>query len=108
MTNKLPFDSTFEPALVKEMQQYGEIKNFKEGDIIMLDEKTALVSWMEGAVLKAAKVHTDGTKEPSIIIASSSASRSSGFPQMTKSGNTIIFAWTDDKLKKISTVSLAL
>ena len=29
------FDSIFEPALVKEIHQFGELKNFKEGDIIM-------------------------------------------------------------------------
>jgi CRP/FNR family transcriptional regulator len=29
------FDSTFEPALIKEMEQFGELKYFKEGDIIM-------------------------------------------------------------------------
>ncbi len=28
-------DSTFEPALIKEMHQFGEIKYFKEGDTIM-------------------------------------------------------------------------
>ena len=28
-------DATFEPALVKEMHQFGEVKFFKEGDIIM-------------------------------------------------------------------------
>ena len=67
-----------------------------------------MVSWMEGATIKAAKIHADGTKEPSITIASSSESRSSGFPQMTKSGNRIIFAWTDEQLKKIKTGSLAL
>ena len=35
MTNNFSFDSTFEPALLKEMQQFGEIKHFKEGDIVM-------------------------------------------------------------------------
>jgi CRP/FNR family transcriptional regulator len=29
------FESTFEPALLKEMQEFGELKHFKEGDIIM-------------------------------------------------------------------------
>lgn len=29
------FDLTFEPGLIKEMQQFGEIKQFKEGDLIM-------------------------------------------------------------------------
>ena len=34
--NKLEsFESVFEPALIKEMYQFGEIKHFKEGDIIM-------------------------------------------------------------------------
>ena len=35
MDTTTSFDSTFEPALVKEMQQFGELKYFKEGDIIM-------------------------------------------------------------------------
>lgn len=35
MDNIISFDSTFEPALIKEMQQFGELKYFKEGDIIM-------------------------------------------------------------------------
>lgn len=33
--NKLPFSAIFEPELVKEMYQFGEIKQFSEGDIIM-------------------------------------------------------------------------
>jgi CRP/FNR family transcriptional regulator len=37
MTNNIPksFDSAFEPDLIKEMHQFGEIKNFKDGDLIM-------------------------------------------------------------------------
>jgi hypothetical protein len=77
-------------------------------DVIMLDDKIAMVSWMEGSVIKAARVHSDGKKDPSMTIASSTKSRSSGFPQMTKSGNTIFFAWTDETFKKINMASLAL
>ena len=77
-------------------------------DVVMLDEKTAMVSWMEGTVIKAVKVATDGTKEPSMIIASSSEARSSGFPQMTLLGNKLFFAWTDDKERTIKMASLAL
>jgi hypothetical protein len=76
-------------------------------DVLMLDEKSAMVSWMEGTVIKAVKVHADGTKESSITIASTSESRSAGFPQMTKSGNKLVFAWTDDKAKTIKVASLA-
>ena len=77
-------------------------------DIVMIDNRSVMVSWMEGSMIKAAKVNVDGTKEPSMIIASSSESRSSGFPQMTKSGNQLIFAWTDDKEKNIKVASISL
>ena len=77
-------------------------------DIVMIDNRSVMVSWMEGSMIKAAKVNVDGTKEPSMIIASSSESRSSGFPQMTKSGNHLIFAWTDDKEKNIKVASISL
>ena len=77
-------------------------------DIVMIDNRSVMVSWMEGSMIKAAKVNVDGTKEPSMIIASSSESRSSGFPQMTKSGNHVIFAWTDDKEKNIKVASIFL
>ena len=77
-------------------------------DVVMLDSATAMVSWMEGSSIKAVKVHADGKKESSIMIASSSEARSSGFPQMTRSGNKIFFAWTDDKAKAIKTASISL
>ncbi len=85
-----------------------EGKGIGRVDVVMLDEKTAMVSWMEGAVIKAVKVYKDGKKEASIAIASSAESRSSGFPQMTKSGNTLIFAWTDDKEKTIKVAKFSL
>lgn len=90
------------PIHVDEGQGIGRV------DLVMLDDQTAMVSWMEGAAIKAAKVHADGTKEPSITIASSSQSRSSGFPQMARSGKSLVFAWTDEKLKKINTAQLPL
>lgn len=85
-----------------------EGKGIGRVDLVMLDEKSAMVSWMEGAIIKVAKVYHDGKKEPSIIISSSSVARSSGFPQMTKSGNDLIFAWTDEKEKRIKVAHLLL
>ena len=35
MDNNAIFNSTFEPALIQEMREYGEILNFHEGDVIM-------------------------------------------------------------------------
>lgn len=76
-------------------------------DIAMMDSQSAMVSWMEGAMIKVAKVYPDGTRESSVLIGSSSESRSSGFPQMTRSGNQLILAWTDDKEKNIKVASLS-
>ncbi|MGI8581160.1 MAG: sialidase family protein [Chitinophagaceae bacterium] len=94
--------SFYKPIRIAEENAIGRV------DVVMLDDKSAMVSWMEGAVIKAARVNKDGTKDSSIIIASSSEARSSGFPQMTKSGNNLIFAWSDDKAKTIKVAKLAL
>jgi hypothetical protein len=90
------------PIRIDEQNAIGRV------DVVMLDEKSAMVTWMEGAVIKAARVFKDGTKDASITIASSSEARSSGFPQMTRSGNNLFFAWADDKSKTIKTAMLSL
>ncbi len=77
-------------------------------DIDLIDEKTAVVTWMEGNAIKIAKVTTDGLKEPSMTLAQSSDARSSGFPQLTIIGGRAIVAWTDDKEKTIKTASIEL
>jgi hypothetical protein len=77
-------------------------------DVAQLDKNSSMVSWMEEGNIKAVKVYSDGTKEPPVMIAGSSESRSSGFPQMTLQEERIIFAWTDDneKIVKMATLSL--
>jgi hypothetical protein len=85
-----------------------ECKPIGRVDVVMPDEKTAIVAWMEGPAIKAVKVHADGTKESSLMIASSSESRAAGFPQMTRSGNKIYFAWTDDKAKTVRVAAIDL
>ncbi|ERM83812.1 hypothetical protein P872_02000 [Rhodonellum psychrophilum GCM71 = DSM 17998] len=64
-------------------------------DLEMLDDNTALITWMEEEEILARKVHASGKTEAVISIAKSSSKRASGFPQMTKNGNAILFAWTD-------------
>jgi len=77
-------------------------------DVVMLDKDNAMVSWMEGTDVKAVKVDRNGSTGTPIVIATSSESRSSGFPQMTKAGNDLIFAWTDDAEKKVKVASIKL
>ena len=91
-----------QPIRIDEAEAIGRV------DLVMLDKNSVMVSWMEGAVIKATKVYSDGKKETPVIISTSSSSRSSGFPQMTKSGSNIFFAWSDEKDKTIKLASLSL
>lgn len=95
-------------ATFKAPIQVDEGKPIGRVDIVMLNEKSAMISWMEGSTIKALKINADGTKGKPITVAQSSDSRASGFPQMTKTGNQLIFAWTDNKEKtiKMATVNL--
>lgn len=77
-------------------------------DIELLDPNTAMVSWMEGSVIKISRVHSDGKKDKPLTVASTSQSRSSGFPQMTKAKDGLVLAWTDDKEKTIKLARLYL
>ena len=95
-------------ATFKKTIRVDEGKAIGRVDVVMLDEETAMLSWMEDSTIKAIKVHADGTKAQPVIVAESSESRSSGFPQMTKAGNKLIFAWTDNQAKTIRLASLPL
>lgn len=77
-------------------------------DVIMLNESTAVVSWMESGMIKAMRIKNDGTSGDPIQVAAASEARSSGFPQMTRSANNLIFAWTDVEAKTIGTAQLSL
>lgn len=77
-------------------------------DIEMLDKNTALVSWMEGSDIVAAKVKDSGEIVEQMTVASSSQSRSSGFPQLTKNNNQLIFAWTDSEKQEIKVKTVPL
>lgn len=95
--------ATFGKAiLINEKQAIGRV------DIEMLSKELIMICWMEDEKIKAAKVHADGTKEATIIIASSSSARSSGFPQMTKSGDHLIFAWTDEASNNIKLMRIKI
>jgi hypothetical protein len=83
-------------------------------DVTLIDEKNALVSWMEttneGADIKILKVNIDGIKGTPYIISSISSSRGSGFPQFELVNDNVIFAWNqiDEKQSTIKTVSLPM
>jgi len=67
-------------------------------DVILLSEKTALVSWIERndsqAELRIRKVNQDGSMDKSMIVTKLTASRAGGFPKMEAIHDKIYFAWT--------------
>jgi hypothetical protein len=67
-------------------------------DAIMLEDDSALVSWIEqeddAAQILIRRINPSGAFE-SMTVASTSGSRSSGFPRMVRFDNIIVLAWTE-------------
>jgi hypothetical protein len=85
--------ATFEPPVeVSDGDPIGRV------EVLTLADGSALVCWLEktvgGAELRARRVCPGGTRGPSIVVAPSASTRSSGFPQMARAGNTVVFSWT--------------
>ena len=76
-------------------------------DTVLLDEDTALVSWLEqtaaGAEIRARRVPRNGKPEPSVKIADSATARAAGFARMARAGDEVWFTWTEqnEKTKKV-------
>ncbi len=68
-------------------------------DAMLLQDGSGLVSWVEkkdgGAEIRVRRVYPDGTLDQSSVVATTSAIRASGFPRMTRSGNTVYITWTE-------------
>lgn len=66
-------------------------------DICMTDNNGAWVSWLEQDRIRLRYVSNDGTKGEALTVGLTSVNRSAGFPQMTRQGKSLVFAWTDDR-----------
>ena len=67
-------------------------------DVVLLSKNRAVVSWLENgeedAEIRIRQVDSDGTVSVSQVVATTSASRASGFPRMAFNGEHLFFAWT--------------
>ncbi len=68
-------------------------------DLVMLEDGSALVTWIEriggdAAAVRVRRVNRNGTFGQPITVASSSAARASGVPRMVQAGKDVVFAWT--------------
>jgi hypothetical protein len=68
-------------------------------DLVLLPGGDALVSWLEqsahGTELRVRRMPESGLRGPSLTVADSSSTRSSGFPRMEIAGGEPILAWRD-------------
>ncbi len=72
-------------------------------DAVLLDDGGAIVSWLEsspeGSSLRLRKVHADGKLDASVIVVPAGNRISNGFPQMARSGDTLVLAWTAEQVR---------
>lgn len=79
-------------------------------DVLMLDDASALVTWIEGenenAGIFVRRVFADGRAAEPVRLASTSSARASGFPRAALTGNTAYLAWADPAEKRIKVASM--
>lgn len=79
--------------------QIDEGKPIGRLDVLLLNEDTALVTWLEqtptGGEIRARRVRQNGSSEPAVKIADSSTARAAGFARLAKLGSDVFVTWTD-------------
>ncbi|TRX48400.1 exo-alpha-sialidase [Fulvivirga sp. M361] len=88
------------PVIISDASPLGRV------DVLLIDQRSALVSWMEGSEIRVMKVTVEGISGTSVFVAQSSGARASGFPQMTRYKDRVLFAWTDEEQKKVQLAAL--
>ena len=81
------------PVRVDDGQPAGRVDVEFDGD------GRAMVTWLErvgedGAEVRLRAIAPDGVRGEAMVVANSAAARSSGFPRVVRSGDELIFAWT--------------
>lgn len=81
------------PVRVDDGQPAGRV------DVEFDNDGSAMVTWLErvgedGAEVRLRAITPDGVRGDAMVIANSAAARSSGFPRVVRSGDELIFAWT--------------
>ncbi len=76
-------------------------------DVAILESGGAVVTWIEhaaaGGELRARQIEAGGTRHDARTIASTSIGTESGFPRVRRTGDGILFAWTDTGEHRVRT-----
>jgi hypothetical protein len=71
-------------------------------ETLLLEDGSALVCWLEklptGGAVRVRRVWPDGKRGEAITVSTTGAARSNGFPQMARTGETLVFAWTGSQV----------
>jgi hypothetical protein len=82
-----------EPIRLDEQMSTGRV------DIEMLDDGTAVASWVEfanqQAQFKARRVSASGPPSASVAVQGAAPARAGGFPRMTRQGDELLFVWVE-------------
>ncbi|HEX9001872.1 MAG TPA: sialidase family protein [Blastocatellia bacterium] len=85
-----------EPITVDDGNPAGRVET------LMLSDGSALVCWLEklpgGGEVRMRRIKPDGKFDAAITVSATGAARSNGFPQMARTGNSLVFAWTGAKV----------
>jgi hypothetical protein len=75
--------------------------------VVALEGGGAVVTWIEktanGGEVRARQVESGGKVHEPITVGKTSVGNASGFPRVVRSGNTIVFAWTDTEESRVRT-----
>jgi len=81
-----------EPITVDDGNPAGRVET------LLLADGNALVCWLEkiqgGGEVRVRRVKPDGKFDAAMVVSTTGAARSNGFPQMARVGKTLVFAWT--------------
>jgi hypothetical protein len=79
-------------------------------DVVLLDDGTPLVSWIEGHAdggrIVVRRVPPDRPPGAPLTVASTSKERAAGFPRMAPAGSTILIAWPDPGEDRVRTAAI--
>jgi len=72
-------------------------------DVVLLDDGDAVVSWLEsspeGSSLRLRRIHPDGKTGEAVVVLPAGSRISNGFPQLARSGDTLLLAWTAERVR---------
>jgi len=85
------------PVIVDDGNPLGRLET------LLLDDGSALVSWLEstreGSSLRVRRIRADGRLDATVTVLPAGAPISNGFPQMARTGEWLVFAWTAEGVR---------